>query len=397
MKIVQINTVYEKGSTGKIVAGIQAESIRRGHQNIVAYRYSQGESADNVYYISTWLDCHIHNRIAKYTHRSGFYSFHKTAEFIKYLKKLQPDVVHIHNLHGSYINITKLFGFLRENRIKTVWTFHDCWPFTGYCPYFEISHCEQWHSGCGHCLYGTNMLNKKSAARNLQAKKGMIRAVDLTVVVPSKWMESLAKNSFYSKSDIRLITNGIDLSVFYPIQPDIRIKHGISQTKHILLGVATVWNERKGMDVFSELARRLDQSTFQVVLVGNAPQSFIDDNGLIVFIDHVDDQCELAKFYSSATLFVNPTREETLGMVNVESLACGTPVVTFNTGGSPECIDSTSGSVVDKDDIDAMEREIIRICETKPYSAKACVRRAAAFDKNARFEEYIDLYEELAK
>lgn len=397
MKIVQINTVYAKGSTGKIAADIQAASINRGHQNIVAYRYSEGECAENTYCVSTWLDCHIHNRIARYTHMSGFYSRRRTTKFIKYLDKIRPDVVHVHNLHGSYINVVKIFEYFKASKIKVIWTFHDCWPFTGYCPYFEISHCEQWRRDCIDCHYETHIFNHNNALKCLKAKKQMVRNMDLTIVVPSKWMKSLIEDSFYSEFDIRVIPNGIDLDIFHPVQSDIRTKYKISPQKYLLLGVATVWNERKGIDVFSKLSQCLNQCTFQIVMVGSVPASFINENMSIIYIDHVDSQQILAEIYSAADLFINPTRDETLGMVNIEANACGTPVVTFNTGGSPECIDSTSGSVVEKDDIDALEKEIIRICETKPYSSEACVKRAKAFDKNDRFKEYIDLYEELAK
>lgn len=396
MKIVQINTVYAKGSTGKIAGEIQEESIKRGHPNIVAYRYAEGENVPNTFCISTWIDCHIHNRISRYTHRSGFYSSYRTARFIRYLERIHPDIAHIHNLHGSYINIVKLFDYLRMNRIKTVWTFHDCWPFTGYCPYFEIAHCEQWHSNCENCCYETNIFNKCNAKKSLQAKKEMVNDVDLTVVVPSKWMESLVQDSFYSKFDVRVIPNGIDLSVFKPTQSDFRTKYGIGN-RNIVLGVAFGWGERKGLDIFIELVKRLDQEEYQIILVGtdDTVDKQLPDN--IISIHRTNNQSELAEIYTAADVFVNPTREEVLGMVNIEANACGTPVVTFNTGGSPECIDNTSGSVVEKDDIDAMESEIIRICDTKPYSSKACVERAKKFDKNARFQEYIDLYEELCQ
>lgn len=395
MKIVQINTVFQQGSTGKIAAEIQSETIKCGYENIVAYRFAEGEHARNTYCVSTWLDCHIHNRIARYTHLSGFYSRYRTAKFIKYLINEQVDVIHLHNLHGSYINIIQLFNYIKKYGIKTVWTFHDCWPFTGYCPYFEIVGCNHWLNDCKKCCYETNLLNWNSAAKCLRAKKNLVCGLDLTVVVPSRWMEQLVRKTFYSNFDIRIITNGIDLSVFHPIASDAKEKYGFSLSKYIIIGVASVWNQRKGIDVFSELSKRLNMSAYQIVLVGEKPQLNEENTDSIVHIDHVNDQKVLAELYSVADVFVNPTREETLGMVNIEALACGTPVVTFNTGGSPECIDATCGSVVVKDDIDGLEKEIIRICETKPYSRESCVKRARAFDKNEKFQEYIELYKEI--
>lgn len=213
-----------------------------------------------------------------------------------------------------------------------------------------------------------------------------------TIVTPSQWLADLVKQSYLKDYPVKVINNGIDLSIFKPTEGNFREKHGIVGKK-VVLGVAFGWGKRKGLDIFIELTRRL-QKDYQIVLVGadDEVDKLLPFN--IISIHRTQNQKELAEIYTAADVFANPTREEVLGLVNVESLACGTPVVTFKSGGSPECIDDTCGSVVDCDDVDAMEFEIRRICEKKTYSVEACIQRARKFDMNVRFDEYVSLYKE---
>ena len=217
----------------------------------------------------------------------------------------------------------------------------------------------------------------------------------MTIVTPSKWLSDLVKQSFLKDYPVKVINNGIDLSIFKPTQSDFRDHYGLVGKK-IVLGVAYGWNYRKGLDVFIELQNRLPKN-YQIVLVGTNKNidGILPTN--IISIHRTQSQKELAEIYSTADVFVNPTREEVFGLVNVEAIACGTPVVTFKTGGSPECIDDTCGSVVPCNDIDAMEMEIRRICEERPYSKEACIAHSKNFDMNARFQEYVDLYKEYSK
>ena len=201
--------------------------------------------------------------------------------------------------------------------------------------------------------------------------------------------------SYMSQYPIKVIYNGIDLSVFKPTESDFRAKYGL-ENKKIVLGVAFDWGVRKGLDVFVELSKRLSDE-YRIVLVGTNDQidSALPSN--IISIHRTQNQRELAEIYTAADVFANPTREEAFGLVNVEALACGTPGVTFRTGGSPECYDDTCGVVVEKNDIDAMEREIRRICETHPYDIESCIKFAQGFDMYDRYREYIDLYQEEKK
>ena len=211
------------------------------------------------------------------------------------------------------------------------------------------------------------------------------------IVTPSQWLADLVKQSYLKEYTVKIINNGIDLDVFKPTESDFRSKHHLAR-EYMILGVAFDWGRRKGLDVFIELSTRLDHR-FQIVLVGttDAIDKVLPEN--IISIHRTKNQRELAEVYSAADLFVNPTREENFPTVNMEALACGTPIITYRTGGSPEIMDETCGSVVECDDIDALESEIVRICVEKPYSKAACLKRAMSFEKDAILGEYIELYE----
>ena len=405
LKIAQIN-MFPYGSTGKIMLQI-AETAREFGHDVLCFstepfscegRRKPIEEKGLVYYGSFYENM-IHNYLGKLFGLNGCFSYFGTKQLVNKLKEFSPDIVHLHNLHGFCINLPLLFRYLRKNNISVVWTLHDCWAFTGHCPHFTMVKCDKWKTGCGKCpqldcypktwIDTTRMMFK-------QKRKWFCGIKDMTIVTPSRWLADLARQSFLEQYPIQVINNGIDLSVFKPTESGFRQKYGISNDKAVLLGVAFGWGKRKGLDVFIELFKRLDRVKYQIVLVGTDDK--IDDQlpGGIISIHRTSDQVELAQIYSAADLFVNPTREENFPTVNIESLACGTPVLTFRTGGSPEILDEYSGSVVPCDDIDALEKEIVRICETKPYKREACVKRAAQFDMYNKFKEYVGLYEDRA-
>lgn len=323
----------------------------------------------------------------------GFNSQLATVRLIKELQRLKPDIVHIHNIHSHDCNLTMLFKYLKENQIKVVWTFHDCWAFTGLCTYFDYVGCGKWKDGCKNCPQRKRyswFLDRSSSMYS--RKKTLMSGLDLTIVTPSKWLADLVQQSFLKNYPVRVINNGIDLNVFMPTTSDFEKKFG--SEKYIVLGVAFGWETRKGLDVFVDLSQRLG-SAYQIVLVGT--DGHIDqqlpDN--IISIHRTKNQTELAQIYTAADVLVNPTREDNYPTVNMEALACGTPVVTFRTGGSPEILDNTCGSVIPKDDLVALESEIRRICTEKPYSKEACLRRASTFEQEKRFAQYLELYRSL--
>lgn len=327
------------------------------------------------------------------------FNLFNTFCLIRIIKKFKPDIIHLHNLHGNYLNIHYFFGFLKKCKIKVVWTLHDCWSFTGRCPHFAILDCGKWETGCYSCPYSKEdyPISKIDKTKIMwKLKKSWFTGIkELTIVTPSHWLAGLVRRSYLKNYPIKVIKNGVDLSIFNPTINNFKKRHSILYNNYIILGVAFGWGISKGLDVFIALSKTLPNN-FQIVLVGTDDDVDKSLPKRIVSIHRTNSQQELADIYTSADLFVNPTREDTLPTVNMESLACGTPVLTFRTGGSPEIIDETCGSVVDVDDIDSLEKEIIRICETKPYSKEACLERAKLFDMNDRFKEYIDLYKELS-
>lgn len=395
---VQINTVYPYGSTGKIAKGIHDACQNAGIECITAYRYHEDKNRipDDAITVSSWWDCHVHNRLARYTLLQGCFSQSRTALFLKKISAFKPDIIHLHNLHGSFINLPMLFSYIKKNNIPVVWTLHDCWSFTGQCPYFDITKCDKWKTGCHHCPqiggYPKSIVDNTRLMYRLK-KKWFTGIKNLTLVTPSEWLAGLVKESYLKEYSVQVINNGIDFSLFRPVESDFRQKHQIGDKK-IILGVAFGWGERKGMDVFCKLAETLGEQ-YQIVLVGT--DAAVDQKlpGNIISIHRTNDQQELAQIYSAADVFANPTREDNFPTVNIEALACGTPVITFRTGGSPEIIDGTCGSVVECDDVEAFEQEIIRVCNDKPYSQEACIKRAYQFDQKDKFKEYVKLYEDM--
>ena len=402
MKILQINTVYGKGSTGKIALGIHDCCKQQGHECISAYRYAEpkdGAFPDTIT-TSTWLDCHIHNRIVRYTNMQGCFSHICTARFLSKLSVYKPDVIHLHNLHGSFLNIPMLFRYIKKHRIPVVWTLHDCWAFTGHCPHFVMDRCDKWKEGCRHCprirSYPRLSLDLSSFMWTLK-RKCFTGVENLTLVTPSEWLAGLVKQSFLKDYPVTVINNGIDLNIFRPVESSFRRDHGIGPHEYMLLGVAFGWGEQKGLDVFIRLARQLPEK-YRIVLVGTdeTVDKKLPEN--IISIHRTGSQQELAEIYSAADLFVNPTREDTYPTVNMEALACGTPVITFNTGGSPEIIDGSCGCVVDCDDVEGMMETIVCLGENKlSFSSSACLLRASGLSNAKCYKKYLDLYNSVSK
>lgn len=319
-----------------------------------------------------------------------------TAKLISKLKGIKPNIVHLHNLHNCYINLPMLFDYIKKSKINVVWTLHDCWGFTGLCSHFTILNCIKWKTGCFECPnkkgYPPAAFDKTKTMWKLK-RKWFTGVENMTIVTPSKWLADLVKQSYLKDYPVKVINNGIDLDIFKPTQSNFREKHNLKD-KFIVLGVAFGWGKRKGLDVFVELSKRLDSNKYQIVLVGTDNNIDAQLPSNIISIHRTQNQVELAEIYTAADVFANPTREENYPTVNMESIACGTPVLTFRTGGSPESLDENTGLVINCNDIDAMEKEIIRICETKPYSVEDCLKRAKRFDMNDKYKEYIELYED---
>lgn len=393
MKIVQINTTCGVGSTGKICVGISEILSGDKIENYIFY-----SSKTNGYKLGIGFSDRKYIRLQALKSRIfgnyGFNSKRASQRMITELERIQPDVVHLHNIHGHDCDLETLFAYFKKKKTKLVWTFHDCWAFTGYCVYFDMVKCGKWQTKCEKCakMREYSWLFDRSSAL-FEKKKQVFEGLDLTIVTPSQWLADLVKQSFLKDYPIRVINNGIDLSVFKPSESDFRKRLGL-EDKKIVLGVSFEWGKRKGLDAFVALSERLPDD-YRIVLVGTNDELDARLPKNVVSVHRTQNQKELAEIYSAADLFVIPTREENYPTVNMEALACGTPVLTFRTGGSAEMLDEACGSAVDCNDIDAFEKEIIRICEEKPYTQEACLRKAKDFDKNGRFKEYVELYERI--
>jgi glycosyltransferase involved in cell wall biosynthesis len=396
MRVFQINAV-PYGSTGRIMLQITQLLEQQGHEAQCTTGFTWEKCTYDKHFITSTLpEKTWHMTMARLTGLNGCFSVMATCRLLRRLKAFQPDLIHLHNLHCWYVNLPMLFRYIKKHNIPVVWTFHDCWPITGHCPHFTLAGCDKWKTGCHHCSsyrHYPECLFDDSKAMWRRKKKWFTGVNRLTVVTPSQWLADLVKQSYLGDYPVQVIHNGIDPEVFHPVSSDFRQRYSC-EDKFLLLGVAFDWNHSKGPDVFIEMSKRLP-SNFQIVLVGTNEEldKMLPDS--IISIHRTSSPQELAQIYAAADLFVNPTREDNYPTVNMEALACGTPVLTFRTGGSPEIPDDTCGSVVATDDLDALEQEILRIAQQAPFSSEACLVRAAGFDKNRRYEEYISLYEQL--
>ena len=395
--LLQINTTCNSGSTGRIAEQISLMAEAEGWDCYIAHgaRYVNKSSLKTIQ-IGCKLGNILHAIVGEYLGRHGFGSTLATYLFIHKVKKIRPDVVHLHNLHGYYLNIEILFKFLAKADIPVVWTLHDCWAFTGHCTHFESRGCYKWKTECGHCpqlmaQYKSRLVDRSRT--NFRIKKSLYADVKNMVIVPvSYWLGSLVRESILNDHEIRVIHNGIDLALFKPVITDLRNRLGISVNKKMILGV--VASGFKGKNEFIALSKN---THYQVVVVGVNPawMDGVPDN--IICVPRTNSQQELAEYYSAADVFVNPTYDDTLPTTNIESIACGTPVVTYKAGGSPETIDEQTGMAVARGDMDALFEAIeIILRNGKQQYAAACRKRAEDnFDKEIRYQDYINLYNKL--
>ena len=391
MKVLQINATCGVGSTGKICLAVSHKLNEMQIENYILYSNGKSDYTQAIKYSVGDKYAKLQALSSRVFGKMGFNSKKMTEVLIEKIKEINPDVIHLHNLHSHNCNLTMLFEYLKSTKIKLYWTFHDCWSFTSYCTHFDLIGCDKWKSGCHKCpqYKGFSWFFDKSKWI-YDEKKRLFEGLDLTIITPSKWLASKVKESMFKNYPVKVINNGVDLEIFKPTESDFRDKHSL-HGKKIVLGVAFGWGYKKGLDVFIELSKRLS-SDYQIVLVGTNDKidKMLPFN--IISIHRTSNQRELAEIYTVADVFVNPTREEVLGIVNIEALGCGTPVITFNAGGSPECVNEKCGTVVEIDDVDGMEREIIRICEENPFTKEACFEKARQFDKNKVYKEYADIY-----
>lgn len=396
-KVLQINTVVNSGSTGRIAEEIGQAVINNGWESYIAFGRNIGNSKSHLIKIGSNFDVIMHGLETRFFDRQGLGSAMSTKYLIQQIEMINPDIIHLHNIHGYYLNIRLFFEFLQSANIPVVWTLHDCWAMTGHCVYFDFVSCEKWKTLCYSCpqigTYPSSLFLDRSTKNYLLKKKIFTSIDNLTLVPVSEWLKNIVNQSFLHGYNSILINNGIDVDFFTPMDTlDIKRKMGIDNF-FLLLGVASIWSKRKGLDDILLLSSYLSED-IKIILVGLDNKQIRKLPPNIIGLNRTDNIKQLAELYSVADLFINPTWEDNFPTTNLESLACGTPVLSYKTGGSIESIDVDTGFYVEKGDINAL-LEVIELVKEKgkSYYSKACRNRAVKlYDKNKRYNEYIQLY-----
>lgn len=396
MKIYQINVVCGSGSTGRITVDLSKAIKYAGGQCRIAYGRGTAPSDINAFKISGKIDLYGHVIMTRITDRQGLYSKKATKRLIKDIRKYNPDIIHLHNIHGYYLNYEMLFEFLDQYNKSVVWTLHDCWAFTGHCAHFDYVGCDKWKEGCEDCPqirnYPASYCVDNSRKNYMLKKKMFTNSRKMTIVTVSKWLNSVTKQSFLQMFPIETIYNGIDLDVFRPVESEIRKKYNLENIK-IILGVASIWDKRKGLYTFVELSKHLTKD-MKIVLIGLTAKQCKSIPENILCFEKTHNIQELVEWYSTADIYVNASVEETMGLTTVEAMACGTPVVVMNATAVPEVITESSGVIVEPGDMDALVTAT-KALEKDVTVSKCCITRAAEFAKSKKYEEYIKIYNKL--
>lgn len=400
MRVLQINSVCGVGSTGRIATDIHAILKENGHDSYIAYGRENPLNCDTAIKIGDNLDNYVHVAKTRIFDNHGFGSKKATKEFISKLEEVNPDIIHLHNIHGYYINIELLFNYLKNADKPVVWTMHDCWPFTGHCSYFDYVQCDRWKTGCYDCpqkkSYPSSFLLDHSKENYVKKSEIFLGVNNLTIVTPSEWLADLVKQSYLKEYEVKVINNGIDLNTFNPSPSKFKEKYNI-EDKFIILGVASPWNQRKGFKYFMDLSNQLIPDEV-IVMVGLSENQKKDLPENIIGISRTNSVKELAEIYSAADVFLNPTLEDNFPTTNLEALACGTPIITFNTGGSIEAVkEDKTGFIVEKGDLENLLVKLRTIKETgKQAYTKNCLDDAERlYNKNFKYQEYIELYDQV--
>jgi len=394
MKILQINSVCGITSTGRIAADICREAQKQGHFCMVAYgevTYPNRPTELMTYEMGGRLNCISHAAWTRITDRHGLWSKKATRKLIQEIEKYQPDIIHLHNLHGYYLNYQILFQYLKAKDIKVFWTLHDCWAFTGHCVHFEYVGCKKWMDGCYSCpqkkRYPASILVDNSRENYRLKKEAFCGMKNMTIIVPSHWLKKRVEKSFLREYPIEVIYNGVDLMQFSPSESNFKSLHHIER-KYMVLGVANVWDERKGLRIFLELAKRLP-ADISIVLVGVSSDQKRELPDNITGIEHTNSKRELADIYSAADLFVNPSVEETFGLTAIEAMACGTEAIVYRDTACEEIMKMCGGTVVDRQ-IDCIEKEILRKKENP--SGTDVRKKVLRFSNEIFCREVVELY-----
>ena len=397
-KLLQICVEGNRGSTGRLAESIGEEVIMNGWESFIAYGRFSRPSKSKLYQIGNYAGILFHGLLTRIFDRHGLGSVRATKKLIKFIQQIRPDVIHLHHLHGYYVNIEVLFNYLSNSNIPIIWTFHDCWSMTGHCTHFSHIDCDRWKSCCYKCPqkmeYPASFFADRSKM-NYKLKKELFNSVKkLTIVSVSNWLDNIVSLSFLKNQSRKVIYNGINLDIFnYQVDDSFtRSKYGIER-KFLILGVAIPWTEKKGFFDFIKLSSKISNDTV-VVLVGLSKKQILNLPDNIIGIEKTDNQEELRDLYSAANLFINFSVEETFGLTTAEALACGTPAVVYNKTACPEVIDYNTGFVIEQGDFNKVLDviDIVKLNGKKYYQDKCRNRIIQFYNIKDKLAEYRQLY-----
>lgn len=398
MKILQINATYGIGSTGVITKELSEICQQNGLDMYVAYSKGYGHSSDysKFYEIGSWLDHKVHAILSRIAGKQAYFSHFATIRLLKFIDKVKPNVVHLHNLHSNYININILLSYLGRKNIKTVVTLHDCWFFTGGCFHYTSVKCNKWRLHCGNCIkqkLDTPALLYDASSKILQDRVNLFSKIKhLTFVGVSSWSaEQLKQSRLKNIGEVTYIHNGYDLDVFYPRKSDIRDRLGLKD-KFIILGPASKWLLPINADTFSYFVKNMPKDT--VLLLFGCDRSPVVSYPNVQYYGFINNRAEMAELYSSADVLVNCSREDTLSSINIEAQACGTPVITYNATGLKETVDNKCGFAVETGNHEILFSKMIEIYSNKKSCYKSMCHEFVAvnFEKASNYNKYIELY-----
>ncbi len=399
MKVLQINTVCGKGSTGRTCTELAQVLIDNGHECHIAY--GQGTTTYlNSYKIGTRFENHLHNAFSRLSGKQGYYTKRGTRRLIQYICELQPDVVHLRNLHGNYLNLQILFEFLADADLPVVWTLHDCWAFTGKCTHYTNIGCYKWQSHCAQCSqvrqYPPSLFIDRSEKMFSDKKKWFTSVKNMTIVPVSKWLAGEVQQSFLGEYSIVPIYNWIDQQIFKHTPSTMREYYGFTKDTFVILGVSARWEKKSSkLQDFIKLSQMLPENV-QIVLIGEEKEpGCIPDP--IVHINYIHGVDELSKFYTLADVYLHLSMEDTFGKVIVEALACGTPAIVYNSTACPEVVGEGCGFVAAKRNIESVYQTLTNIQHVgkKSFSANCITSVAERFNYCKNATAYINLYNEI--
>lgn len=398
-KIVQINSTANMGSTGRIAEQIGIEIKNEGWDSIIAYGRDANVSKSQLFRIESKFGVNIHGIYSMLFDRHGEASIFATKKLIRFLEEEKPNIIHLHNLHGYYLNYPILFDYLKNSESKVVWTLHDCWAFTGHCSYFSDIGCDKWKLECNSCPKKGNYPKSiffDNSKRNYYIKRAIFNSVDIHFVTVSNWLKGLVETSFIGNQTIETIWNGVDAEVFIIQEKDTSLleKYNI-KGKTILLAASTSWAKQKGFDDYLKLSNLLSPNEV-IVLVGLSDnlKAILPNN--IIGVERTENIKQLAKWYATSDIVLNLSYQETFGLTSVEGFMCGKPTLVYNATASPELVvDNIMGEIIEPGNIEEVYQATKRI-ELRRYDAKE-IRDVSVkkFGASTQYKKYIKLYKSL--